>query len=179
MHLKLSSAEVVCCKLLPNITDELSIEANSVGPEQNAPIEANSVGPEQNAPIGAVCSGSTLFASILNSSVKLGNQLQQTTSAVDIFKCIFFLGALRFNKFSNDMYPNRWFFFFNFCHSATIDTIKTLLHVVTFFTNSFKPEQALIWIQLFDTLVVFAFFKETNSSRLSISYITSCTCSLQ
>ena len=42
-------------------------------------------------PIGAVCSGSTLFASILNSSVMLGNYLQQTTSADDIFRCIFFL----------------------------------------------------------------------------------------
>ena len=40
---------------------------------------ANSVDPDQTAPIGAVCSGSTLFASILNSSVKLGNYLQQTT----------------------------------------------------------------------------------------------------
>ena len=34
---------------MPNITDELSIEANCVGPEQTAPI-------------GAVWSGSTLFA---------------------------------------------------------------------------------------------------------------------
>ena len=42
---------------------------------------ANSVGPDQTAPKGAVCSGSTLFASILNSSVMLGNYLQQTTSA--------------------------------------------------------------------------------------------------
>ena len=50
---------------------------------------ANSVDPEQTAPTGAVCSGSTLFASILNSSVMLGNYLQQTTSADDIFKCIF------------------------------------------------------------------------------------------
>ena len=33
----MSSAEVVCCKYLPNITDELSIEANSVDPEQTAP----------------------------------------------------------------------------------------------------------------------------------------------
>ena len=40
----------------------------------------NSVDPDQIAPIGAVCSGSTLFASILNSSVMLGNYLQQTTS---------------------------------------------------------------------------------------------------
>ena len=49
MHLKMSSAEVVCCKYLPNITDELSIESNSVGPEQAALI-------------GAVLSGSTQFA---------------------------------------------------------------------------------------------------------------------
>ena len=56
---------------------------------------ANSVDPDQTAPIGAVCSGSTLFASILNSSVMLGNYLQQTTSADNIFRCILFLGALR------------------------------------------------------------------------------------
>ena len=37
------------------------------------------------------CSGSTLLASILNSSVMLGNYLQQTTSADYIFRCIFFL----------------------------------------------------------------------------------------
>ena len=49
---------------------------------------ANSVDPDQTAPI---CSGSTLLASILNSSVMLGNYLQQTTSADDIFRCIFFL----------------------------------------------------------------------------------------
>ena len=41
--------------------------------------------------IGAVCSGSTLFASILNLSVMLGNYLQQTTLADDIFRCIFFM----------------------------------------------------------------------------------------
>ena len=52
---------------------------------------ANSVDPNQTVPIGAVCSGSTLFASILNSSVMLGNYLQQTTSADDIFRCILFL----------------------------------------------------------------------------------------
>ena len=44
---------------------------------------SNSVDPDQTAPIGAVCSGSTLFASILNTSLILGNfcsrQLQQTT----------------------------------------------------------------------------------------------------
>ena len=39
---------------------------------------ANSVDPDQTAPVGAVCSGSTLFASILNLSVMLGINLQQT-----------------------------------------------------------------------------------------------------
>ena len=50
---------------------------------------ANSVDPDQTAPIGAVCSGSTLLASILNSALMVGNYLQQTTSADDIFRCIF------------------------------------------------------------------------------------------
>ena len=52
---------------------------------------ANSVDPDQTAPIGAVCSGSTLFASILNLSEMLGNNLQQTPSTDDIFRCIFYL----------------------------------------------------------------------------------------
>ena len=52
---------------------------------------ANSVGQDQTSPIGAVCSGSTLFASMLNLSVMLGNYLQQTTSADDIFRCTSFL----------------------------------------------------------------------------------------
>ena len=47
---------------------------------------ANSVDPDQTA-------RSTLSASILKSSEMLGNYLQQTTSADDIFRCIFFLGA--------------------------------------------------------------------------------------
>ena len=55
---------------------------------------ANSVDPDQTAPIGAVCSGPTLFASILNLSVMLGNYLHQTNSADDIFRCVF-LGALK------------------------------------------------------------------------------------
>ena len=46
---------------------------------------AKSVDPDQTAPIGAVCSGSPLFASMLNSSV-----IQQTT-----FSDAFFLGAIR------------------------------------------------------------------------------------
>ena len=52
---------------------------------------ANSVDPDQTAPIGAVCSGSTLFASILNLSVMLGNYLQQTTSAETFSDAFFFL----------------------------------------------------------------------------------------
>ena len=40
MYLEMSSAEVVCCKYLPSITEEFSIEANSVDPEQTAPIGA-------------------------------------------------------------------------------------------------------------------------------------------
>ena len=54
---------------------------------------ANSVDPDQTAPVGAVCSGSTLFASILYLSVMLGNYLQLTTSANDILRCIFFLAV--------------------------------------------------------------------------------------
>ena len=49
MCMKMLFAEVVCCKKLPYITDELSIEANSMDLEQTAPI-------------GAVWSRSTLFA---------------------------------------------------------------------------------------------------------------------
>ena len=45
---------------------------------------ANSVDPDQTAPIGALYS-------ILNLSVMLGNYLQPTTSADDIFRCIFSL----------------------------------------------------------------------------------------
>ena len=47
---------------------------------------ADSVNRDQTAPIGAVCSGFTLFASIFNLSVMLGNYLQQTTSADNIFR---------------------------------------------------------------------------------------------
>ena len=77
----------------------------------------NSVDPDQTAPIGAVCSGSTLFASILNSSVMLGNYLQQTTSR-DILDAFFswrFKGkkvqqtsrilSHKFSIFSPSVYP--------------------------------------------------------------------------
>ena len=50
---------------------------------------ANSVDPDQTAPIEAVCSGSTLFASILNSSVMLGNYLQPTTFSDAFFSWCF------------------------------------------------------------------------------------------
>ena len=46
----------------------------------------NSLDPDQNA---TVCSWSTLFASILNSSVMLSNYFQQTTSADDISDAFF------------------------------------------------------------------------------------------
>ena len=55
---------------------------------------ANNVDQEQTAPIRAVCSGSTLFVSILNLSVMLGNYLQQTNSADNIFRGVFFFFAL-------------------------------------------------------------------------------------
>ena len=60
----MSSAEVVCCQKLPSITDEISIEANSVDPEQTAPI-------------GAVWSGSTLIA------IEASETIQQTRKADD------------------------------------------------------------------------------------------------
>ena len=50
---------------------------------------AYSVEPDQTAPIGAVCSGSTLFASILILSEMFGNYLHQTTSADNIFRCFY------------------------------------------------------------------------------------------
>ena len=53
--------------------------------------------PDQTAPIGAVCSGSTLFAFIFNSSVMLSNYLQRKTSAERHFQMHFCLGALRVN----------------------------------------------------------------------------------
>ena len=45
MHLKMSSAEVVCCKESPNIADELGIEANSVNPEQTF-VKSSITGPD-------------------------------------------------------------------------------------------------------------------------------------
>ena len=59
---------------------------------------ANCVDPEQTAPIGAVCCGSTLFASILYLSVMVGNYMQQSTSADNFSRRhleMHFFGALR------------------------------------------------------------------------------------
>ena len=66
--------------------------SNTVDPDQTAPIGA----------IGAVCSGSMLFASILNSSVMLGNYLQQTT-----FSDAFFLLALYVLTLCRNLGPNK------------------------------------------------------------------------
>ena len=56
---------------------------------------AKSVDPDQTAPIGAVCSGSTLFASIL----KFVSNVRQLFAADDFsrrhFQVHFFLGHLR------------------------------------------------------------------------------------
>ena len=58
---------------------------------------ANSVDPDQTAPIGAVCSGSMLFASILN----FVSNVRQLFAADDFsrqhLQMHFFLGALRVN----------------------------------------------------------------------------------
>ena len=54
----------------------------------------NSVVPDQTAPIGTVCSGSTLFASIL----KFVSNVRQLLAADDFsrqhFRCIFFFALL-------------------------------------------------------------------------------------
>ena len=69
---------------------------------------ANSVDPDQTASIGAVCSGYMLFGPIRNLSVMLGNYLQQTTTADDNFRCIFFLGALRVNSLNEFFHLDRY-----------------------------------------------------------------------
>ena len=61
---------------------------------------ANSVDPNQTAPIGAVCSESTLFASILYSSVMLDNYFQMH----------FFLGAIRVKPYELIILLNRILF---------------------------------------------------------------------
>ena len=53
---------------------------------------AKRVDPDQTAPTGAVCSGSTLFASILNSQLFAADDFSRRH-----FTDAFFLGALRVN----------------------------------------------------------------------------------
>ena len=50
MHLKMSSAEVICSKKLPNITDKIKYKSKQRGPRTDYSY------------IGVVWSGSTLFA---------------------------------------------------------------------------------------------------------------------
>ena len=57
--------------------------ANSMDPDQTAPLD-------QTAPKGAVFSGSTLFASILNSSVMLGNYFSADNFSRRHFQMHFF-----------------------------------------------------------------------------------------
>ena len=61
-------------------------------------LYGKSVNPDQTAPIGAVCSGSTLFATIL----KLVSNVRQLFAADDFSRChfsdTFFLHALRVKR---------------------------------------------------------------------------------
>ena len=59
---------------------------------------ANSVDPDQTAPVGAICSGPTLFASILNSSVNVRQLFAADDFSRRHFQMHFFLGPLRVNK---------------------------------------------------------------------------------
>ena len=56
---------------------------------------ANNVDPEETAPIGAVCSGSTLLASILNSVSNVRQLFAADVFSRRHFQMHFFLGALR------------------------------------------------------------------------------------
>ena len=71
---------------------------------------ANSVDPDQTAPIGAVCTGSMLFASTLNSSVMLGNYFADDFSGRH-FKCIFFLALILGTKTNHKSADDRFCLF--------------------------------------------------------------------
>ena len=71
---------------------------------------ANSVDPDQTALTGAVCSGSTLLASILNSSVMLGNFFAADDISRRHFQMHFFLGALRVKYLNSDNAPFSCFY---------------------------------------------------------------------
>ena len=101
--------------------------------------------PDQTAPIGAVCSGSRLFASILDSSVMLGNYLQQTTSADNIFRCIFFLGTLRHNM----LYPLMFLNQFSCIDSLPLGNLYAFFLVCWFFFKiNFFEKFFKVWIQI-------------------------------
>ena len=100
---------------------------------------ANSVGSEPTAPIGAVSSGSTLFASILNSSVMVGYYLQRTTSADNIFRCIFFLGTLRANRRSSQCQNKHK-------HSAAEGTDKVFMYFTVLVHKNGIPITAIKYI---------------------------------
>ena len=116
---------------------------------------ANSVDPDQTAPIGgAVCSGSVLFASILNLSVMLGNYLQQTTSADIIFQMHFSRGfkslvygpvhkTIDFNKkFKIYVYHNvMQRSCLKICSDAKLNIISNIkcLSLITVFLLLFQP----------------------------------------
>ena len=91
---------------------------------------ANTVDPDQTGPIGAVCSRSALFASILNSSVMLGNYLQQTTFS----DALFFLGALRANVVF------KWYV-------LIILTFQFICNMIVFIQNivAYHPEPMARW----------------------------------
>ena len=76
---------------------------------------ANSVDSDQTAPIGAVCSWSMLFASILNSSVILGNFFAADDFNRRHFQ-MHFLGALRVKSVSilSTLYINKQSWLTNF-----------------------------------------------------------------
>ena len=118
--------------------------------------------------LGAVCSGSTLFASILNLSVMLGNYLQQMTSADDIFICIFFLAlwGLKFGwmlnisqRLSTSEISSHFF------NSAAWEIFQALFIVCWFFSksifsmNSFR-NTVLSWVE----------HKKVNYSQAQISF---------
>ena len=86
--------------------------------------------------IGAVCFGSTLFASVLNLSVMLGNYLQQTTSADNIFRCIFSL-RVKFTVLKNRVLEKSLNFTFNkILSSAYSLSMPCDLVIMTFFIHT-------------------------------------------
>ena len=63
------------------------------------------------------CPRPMLFASRLNSSVMLGNYLQQTTSADDIFRSIFSLRFKETRSATKDIFQKKLFSFKIICKS--------------------------------------------------------------